>query len=212
MEFQIGDVVSVAEYRSNPGMNGSTWLEPSIARVVILSVGKKYQWQRNNEYATVREIQAPSDEYAHSNTRWGVSLEHVSLVAKGSGSVTPGVDYEFTPEELRQQRFEAYKAKLAAVDQSHEGWTNAATWMAHLYLTQESAFHGWLKQNRRKDGTVNVNKLRKLFSQSGIKLDAWVLEAPIDPPAEFVGYAHPYMPRVNWEELAADLAELHEEN
>jgi hypothetical protein len=64
----------------------------------------------------------------------------------------------------------------------HQGFCNAATWMFHLYFSQERKNVEAFKRLRRKDGTWNETKVLRLFltasmNKGGLKMepqDDWV--------------------------------------
>jgi len=76
---------------------------------------------------------------------------------------------------------------------SHEGWCNAATWMFHLYFSQESGNVEAFRKLRKKDGTWNETKVLRLFltasmNRGGLRmefLDEWVQNQPINAKEVF---------------------------
>ena len=64
----------------------------------------------------------------------------------------------------------------------HEGFSNAATWMFHLYFSQERCNVEAFRKLRRKDGEWNTTRVLRLFltasmNQGGLRmepLDEWV--------------------------------------
>ena len=70
----------------------------------------------------------------------------------------------------------------------HAGFCNAATWMFHLYFSQERQNVESFKKLRRKDGEWNESKVLRLFltasvNRGGMKmepLDDWVKGQPIN--------------------------------
>lgn len=130
------------------------------------------------------------------------------LVRRGDGVCTPGVHYQFTPDELRDQRWDAFCARVRSHDFRHQGFSNAATYLAYLYLANESRFVlGLLPGMRRKDGTVNAGKVEKAFGNLRLRVDAWAFECPLEVPAEFNTWRIPGLPRVDWAEVAKEFAE-----
>ena len=135
--------------------------------------------------------------------------EAMELHAKGDGQCTPGVHFPFTEDELREQRYEALVAKVAAFDIRHQGFSNPATFIAATHLEQDPRFHARLPSLRRKDGTVNADKIRSAFLGLKHQVDSWAFACPFDVPAEFAHHhirgLEPRM-RINWHEVAAHFA------
>ena len=75
----------------------------------------------------------------------------------------------------------------------HEGFSNAATWMFHLYFSQERKNVEAFKKLRRKDGEWNTTRVLRLFlaagmNQGGLRmepLDEWVDRKPINAAEVF---------------------------
>ncbi|UUZ75473.1 hypothetical protein LP414_27545 [Polaromonas sp. P1(28)-13] len=89
---------------------------------------------------------------------------HLELVKKGPGAYTPGVSVPFSQRELSDQRTAAFRQKfLDTPVPTHEGFVNAATYLAWLYLNNDSGFMGTVASLRRMDGTINPNKIEKEF-------------------------------------------------
>jgi hypothetical protein len=213
--IEVSDIVEVTEKSYMLGglsgreaklVTGASFL----GRCVVLSLSKDYDWRSEPTHAMVRKIEAvnsPNWIMDGGNWPFKMALTEVKLLEKGPGTITPGVSYEFTAEETRKQRWAAYLVKLAAADQTHQGWSNAATCLARQYLVQEPAFHSWLSRNRRNDGTVNADKVKKWFGQNKLKVDDWALEPIIEPPAEFAQYSNPLRPSIDWVEIADSFSE-----
>ena len=168
---QIGLVVAINAY--------TKYSYPEICITVRLSSGKEYQFRT----------------YEH----W--CKTNITLVEKGRGWVTPGIDYLFTEEELQSFRYTEFLYKLTQIDQRYNGFSNAATYLAWLYLNQEPKFHKNLQYLYRKDGTINPNKITKWFYALKLKIDAWALDVQCDIPAEFIKHNRP-KPGVYWSEVA----------
>jgi hypothetical protein len=75
----------------------------------------------------------------------------------------------------------------------HEGFCNAATWMFHLYFSQEACNVEAFRKLRRKDGEWNRTRVLRLFltagmNQGGLRmepLDDWVQHQPINAAEVF---------------------------
>lgn len=136
---------------------------------------------------------------------WSDRGDVFELVRKGEGVCTPGIHYAFNEEELQAQRWVAFLAKLAAHDASHQGFVNLPTYLAWLYLNNESRWHAEAQRIRRKDGTVNPDKVFAAFRRLGLSVQPDAFECPIDVPAEFARRSLGALtPRINWEEVAAN--------
>lgn len=115
-----------------------------------------------------------------------------------------GVDYVLTEDEYRQRRYIAFTNTLSF---EYEGWCNAASYLAHLYLNNERTFHNMLPQLRRKDGTINPDKVKKAFHQLKLKIDDWAYECPRECPEEFKTYINQYLRQFNqidWHAVTAE--------
>lgn len=133
------------------------------------------------------------------------------LVAKGKGVCVPGVDYAFTEDELRGQRLSAFVDRIKAHDFRHEGFTNAATYLAALYLLNDGPTRPLLQGLRRKDGSLNPTRLERLFYQRKMTIDEWAYQCPVDTPAEFERYNIPQLHTragLRWQEVADHIAEV----
>lgn len=119
------------------------------------------------------------------------------------------VTHPYSEEELKQQRWDAYVARVHLHDLTHQGYSNSATFLAALYLDQSTAFRAQLPGMWRKDGTVNADKVRKAFGQLGMTIDPWAYECPVEAPEEFQHYHNPIRAKlnVNWDEVAAEFTQ-----
>lgn len=158
------------------------------------------------------------DNGEHRHT--SVDLAHVELVEKGEGRFIPGKSVPFSLTELKKQRFDKFRRELAMairqkLEQGFEGYSNAATHLAALYLRQEPKWvNSWAPAMRRQDGRINPKKVRKAFKDLNLKVDDWAYECPIEIPDEFkVGWYDVEIRqwlgafRVNWEEVADEFAQ-----
>lgn len=198
-DFRPGDVVEVTRYmigRMYPPATPDT--EVIGQQGVVTRVWKKYEW--GYWCCAVRLFNGKSrsfDDHGH---------EQVKLVRQGDGTCVPGVTYPFNEDELRQQRWAALLFKLKAADNRTEGYCNPATHLAALLLRNDSSAVRQLEGMRRKDGTVNVNKVRGVFRQCRLELDPWVFAPKLDIPAEFQHWSwrnHAGLD-VDWNEVADD--------
>lgn len=88
------------------------------------------------------------------------------------------------------------------------GWRRFFDRQTWLYLNQEPRAHQSLKGFVRKDGSLNPNRVRKLFSDMRLRVDDWAYACPIEVPVEFAHRSNPvaHLQQVNWPEVAADFA------
>lgn len=121
------------------------------------------------------------------------------LIAKGDGSSEPFV---LSPREVYLNRLYEHQAKLAACDVSHQGFSNAATFLAVLYLKNDAKALAEVIALQRKDGTVNPDKLNKLFYRNGFTIDAWAYESPIKTPEALEGVQFRLRNSIDWQEVA----------
>lgn len=121
------------------------------------------------------------------------------------------------------RRLTEFRVRLSRAERERgQGWRNAATWCAHLYLTQERAgCDGVERIRRRSDGGVSPDKLRALYEglvAQGIAspVDEWCLTPALDVPREFWllvtrlrddGLPYDLQPSIDWNEIAEYLKE-----
>lgn len=122
------------------------------------------------------------------------------IVKNGHGAPIEGVDYQLTEHEYWKRRWNAFTESLPF---GYNGWRNVASYLAHLYLNNESKFHNMLPQLRRKDGTINPDKVAKAFKQLKLEIDAWAYECPKDCPKEFQSCIDSYLRKFNQVDWAA---------
>lgn len=139
--------------------------------------------------------------------------EYLVLEAAGRGQFEFGVDIPFSKLQLAQQRYAEFvqKAREALeelVANGYQGYPNAATFLAALYLRNE---HRWMEQERprltRKDGTLNPARVQKAFRDLHLKVDSWAYDLPIDVPPEFERHSFANLKtclRVRWDVVAND--------
>ncbi|WCD44228.1 hypothetical protein Lumi_089 [Xylophilus phage Lumi] len=138
---------------------------------------------------------------------WNMSykVEQIELVAQGPGRFVLGETHPYAEIELKTQRYNVLLDRFFKIDQTHQGFTNAATFLAWLYLSQDSAWHAVWPRMWRADGTINSDKIKAWFQRQGMKVDDWAFEPPLDVPEEFQhhSYTHLMRPKVMWNEVAA---------
>lgn len=208
-DFQPGDTIAIVEHRRAPVLypNSFYTVRASEGWVVhhiggLLDEGGKNLW--------CRKIEPGNSDY----TTEFVHRDYARLIAKGPGRYIEGVSLPYSQRELDLQEFEALKAKALQVLQqrgTHEGWSNPATWVVALSLKNDSACARAAYALRRRDGTRNPLRLRKVFWDHFRKkevIEPWMLEPPIDIPDKFARWAMPEVTcclAVNWAEIELDL-------
>lgn len=201
----LGDTVRIKPYRTQT-MSGY-WYEGWGSGVVgvLVRMRMDYDWRAAPNLGSVRFLSDDDDFDASERER---PLSELELVAKGDGTVVPGVTYPFSGYELRQQRLAQLVARIVALNRTHQGYSNPATFLAALYLGNDRRARERLPHMQRKDGTINPEKVRKLFFEVGLKVDDWAFEPTLDIPREFAGWrlGTEVLYAVDWSEVAADFA------
>lgn len=145
-------------------------------------------------------------EYGHA------LIMSLRLISKGRGVFEVGVDRPLSNSELQHQRSTELVSRIRLHDYSYEGFDNAATFLAHMYLNNESGFHKWVKANRRKDGTVNAGKVQREWFRQCFEIDSWAYEIPVHHEEgydylHFVTEIHMKKARINWNQVAERFSE-----
>lgn len=202
--LRVGDTVRVKPYQVQ-SMSG-LWAESGKSGCTAIVTGFKrdYSWRSRYTHAVLRVLSRDGQ------SAWQDSepFDRLELVERGPGHFVLGQTHPFTPDELRHQRWQAFVQKLEHLDLSHQGFCNPATFLAWLYLNQEPAAHAALRGYVRKNGTINPNRVEKLFRQLKLTVDPWAFECPLDMPAEFSKHLNPAArrQRVDWQEVAGTFA------
>lgn len=98
----------------------------------------------------------------------------------------------FDEDDLVAERlFSFYVERCMNLDVTHEGYPNPATFLARLYIDNDAELLEKVLALRRKDGTINPERLRLAFHKAGMKVDDWAYEFHIDPPEGCEGRALP---------------------
>lgn len=208
--IEVGDIVLIECYMVGQLVAGGPWRDKTVEgkEAIVLHVVKGEPWQMPG--ITLRVLGLPDDAPMCRNLYFDpldTNILDVSLVRKGCGTASPGRDYPLLAYERKELRFERLKRRLLAIDWSYEGYCNAPTYLAALYLRNCAAFVDSLARLRRKDGTINPVKVQKAFRQHKLEIDPWAYEFPFDIPVEFQNYAlDQYRPKVDWSEVARDFA------
>lgn len=206
--LEAGDVVRITTYMVGLLATGGPWHDATVEGKEFIVT---HRYQRPTDPAHVWRLclrrlhndpnGAPRSIIVQT---YDDGLNAMELVRKGRGVAIPGEDYELTEGEKKELRWRAFEQKLLGIDWSYNGYSNAATYLAALYLRNERAWHDTkLPSLRRKDGSLNPNRVEKAFTDLGLKVDDWAFGFPIDIPTEFANYAlGRYRPKVNWQEVA----------
>ena len=190
--IDIGDTVRILpRYHSSVRCQGHTEKDSSSDQIGI--VVRKHEYHSHE--LLVRYL--PFGNYSSWLT--AVPLKGLSLLAKGDGEAK--WFFEGRGEAMDRQRAE-HQAKLDACDVSHQGFSNAATFLACLYINNDARALAEVQSFQRKDGTVNPNKVNKLFHRRGFVIDAWAYESPIKTPEALEGVQFRLRSNINWQEVA----------
>lgn len=184
-EFQPGDIVRIRRYTVGRMTQtpGPSQLQGSFAVVV------KVNWRPMLRYAG--SGLAPdydlrilgSWEPLYSFAGWAESAyEELILTTKGNGTAVEGVDYQITPKEKLERAFSFYVERCMNLDVTHEGYPNPATFLARLYIDNDAELLEKVLALRRKNGTINPERLRLAFHNARMTTDGWAYEFRIDPP------------------------------
>ncbi len=119
----------------------------------------------------------------------------VEVLAGGDGTVVPGRDYRMT---LLEQALERY----AKTDLSFQGYSNAPTHLAALYLRADGKHQPAVLRMVRADGRINPSRLETYFNRSKLTIDDWA-RYPDGFPQRLEFYQ-----QVNWTEVAQEFEEL----
>lgn len=207
-DIQPGDVVDIVEHRRAPELYPTAFYTIQASSGWVVQSTKRVFVADGESLRLVR-----MDDCGEHKFEW-VHPDYARLVTKGRGQFEYGVDIPFSKLQLAQQRYQVFKdrvdrAMLQVVADGYQGYPNAATFLAALYLRQEPKFHAQLGYLRRKDGTVNPKKVQKAFHDLRLKVDEWAYACPVDVPDEFARHSLSLLVglRVDWAVVANDFAE-----
>lgn len=200
--IEPGDAVRIKEYVTAPMLYPNDFYTvPAVKNCVVESLQKNTGWPYPESTARCEWL---DESGAQAITR-SVELRHLELVRKGPGYFVQGVSRPYSQRELSEQRLKAWRAKVdAAPIPEHQGFRNAATFLAWRYLMDTPAFCQNVPGLRRQDGTINPNKIEKEFRRLRLRVDVWAFDCPIDEPPE---YKHCWRPgterlEVRWQDIA----------
>lgn len=146
-------------------------------------------WEKDHvrvRFVDVRGHWETAANYRVWDVRW------IEVLELGSGEIADG-SYELMQEEIWDQRWKA-------LDHTHQGWSNPPTFLAQLYLDNDSRHQGAVLGMVRKDGSINPTRLATYFRRSGLHIDGWSWYP--DPFPQHYRYRY----RVNWSEIAVFFA------
>ena len=194
----VGDTVRIQPYRTATmsGVRVPGYKSGMAGMVMRLFLGDS--WIDQPTHAVIRVLL--------DNGQHAIVVKHelqfLDLVQKGDGTFEIGRTQPFSGAELRNQRLQAWEQRLAKVDTRFHGASNAATFLAILYLSQAAATIQAVRALRRADGRIHPDRLQKLFYRHRLEIDPWALAPALSVPGEFQHWAHRWRQRVNWQEVA----------
>lgn len=201
-----GDTVRIRPY-TEKNMHGEPY-EGCMGNVVgvVTDLYSQYKFFKEPNMASIRYFEG-DQERAFSCSR---PLDELDIVSKGNGEFILGITQPFSKRELYEQRLEAFDAKIKATVVKWEGWDNAATHQTFLALNTTEEASRRVNAIRRKDGSVNINKLRDIFYQMGLSVADWALEPIIDVPSEFKFEIarRGWCQRIDWDSIAEEFKVL----
>lgn len=209
VNFQPGDTIAIVEHRRAPVLYPDHFYTVEASEGwVIHHIGGVLSSYRKNLWC--RKLEAGKADYLTEFTH----PDYARLIAKGPGRYIEGVSLPYCQRELDDQEFDALRAKIhKALDErgGHEGWSNPATWATALAIKNDGPTARAVFALRRKDGTRNLQRMRKVAWQYLAKqevTDPWMFKPPIDVPGKFARWAMPDVAArlaVNWAEIELDL-------
>lgn len=205
-QLKPGDKVKISPYKVQ-SMRYQGQLENAWASNMegwIVSLKKSRTWMASDDSALI--VVMPTDDYSRE-MYITESLDVVQLLEAGKNRLPLiGIDTPLPEYYARHTIYEDYEYKDRKADKRFQGYTNAATHLAALYLANDYGAYQALHRERRADGTINPNKVEKIFKQFKLVVDAWAFEPFIPFPHNWNGPTHVYKPRINWAEVAEDFS------
>jgi hypothetical protein len=141
----------------------------------------------------------PTCDWEISSNSTIVEPRDLEVLKVGDGTVIPGISYRLCEKEIWDAKYEAY-------DFTFEGYTNAPTHLAALYLQQDSGHRSALKGMLRKDNTINPKRISEYFRKTpSLTIDDWApLQGNFPVRSE-------YRQGVDWDEIAAEFNQCFDE-
>lgn len=206
-EIKVGDKVQIPFHHS-ANMNGEKYVAYSSECIgAVAKLYKDYDWRGENNMASIYVIHDAESKGGQSYANYhSYKLEGLTVLERGDGRFELGVTHPFSERELAAQRLKAFMARIAAADTTYEGFVNAPTYVAHLYISQERKLLNELRSYVRKDGSINPDKVEKAFYRAGLTIDGWAREPILSVPEEFAHWSNRWRQGVDWKSLAIQLA------
>lgn len=205
-EFRPGDTVSIVEHSWAPHLYPDCACHvPASEGWVIHTISNSGSDRWNVNYLHLRRPGDPSYETAI------VHEQYARLTSAGPGSYIDGVSLPYSTAELMRMEFDALVGQIhKALDErgTHEGWSNPATWAMVLAIDNNKHLLEAVRSLRRRDGTINTARLRKLVWRTLRKdevIEPWMRQPPIDVPGKFRHWAMPCVQRrlaLDWDEVS----------
>jgi len=205
IEIEVGDTVAIKEHQRAPKLYPSDFYTvPASGGWTVCRIDREYTWGPYTAY--LYKYEAGRYDYRSEFC----AFQYLSIESKGNGAFVPGETIPLSEELIYRGRCEEIRQRFANTPvPEHEGFVNSATWLACFLLSQDTRTSGYVSQLRRKDGTINPDKMRKLFSDFQLKLEEWVSEPHIEIPEDLRRIHLPDKDRrlgVDWQEVAEEFA------
>lgn len=148
---------------------------------------------------TIRKLDNLSDWEPHCNlVGWDSAYVRIDKLGDNTAPVA-GKDYPLCKRETLDLLW-------SKRDHRCNGWSNPATYTAHLYLRQSPAHAAAVRAMIRKDGTINPARLENYWvKHADLQIDEWARHGEGFPQISRYAY------RVNWAEIAGEFEKLTKE-
>lgn len=190
--MQIGDLVRIVSYKIGR-LYPNPIDDPEVVGQLALVVRTDAECKRY----FLRLVDKPRTAYTEIYDVY----THLELIERGK-SIVPGIDYPMTDSEWNDVILEDLAWKYDRLNFRHQGFSNYPTFLAHLYLNNESSFVNNVQHLWRKDGTINPDKIQKEFNRLKLKIEPEAFYIPMDFPSTHAYLESRWAPRVNWKEVA----------
>lgn len=209
-ELNLGDLVYVEPYSvssmryqsrdtDGPG-SGVTGYVNSLSRT-------RPDWASNSEVEILVPYQPANATRWTDDSKYWVHQEHLTILAKGTRKVIPGIDILMSPCLQMEVEVGQWEYRIRKLDLTHQGFSNLPTFLAWLYIWNDQRALTECRNQRRKDGTINPNKAHKIFYRNKLEIDPEAFELLIDLPQHIKNSYiwNRYKPKVNWAEVSSNL-------
>lgn len=212
--FAIGFKVRVKDHYTTTLYGDHILVSSSGKEGFVVGFSKDYDWRHEPNQAQVRLMyeQDPETGEFHYAYNMAIDLVHLEVVEAVAREVIVGKTCPYSRQELQEMFVAQQLEKIEQHDFKVEGYKNMATYLAAVYLNQNSQFHRQLDSLRRANGTINPNKVAKAFTQLGLSIDSQAFEPPIvlSTPERFryqaIVQALNKHQAVDWDEVAEDFS------